>query len=402
MFTETTAARKIKAMTKRIRALPGGTSAGKTIGVLLFLIAMAQTDKKPTLTSIVSESFPHLRKGAMRDFLNIMQEHKYFKDGQWCKGDYIYTFETGSKIEFFSADQSSKLRGGRRDRLFQNECNNNPFAAFEELEVRTKEFIILDWNPVAEFWYYSEVKGKRDDVEELTLTYLDTASLDPQIFAAIEARRGRKDWWKVYGLGQLGKLEGQIYTDWRVIDDVPHEARLAVRGLDFGYSVDPTVIEDIHQYNGGYITDEQCFSKGLHNRQIAELILNLPQPQTLVIADSAEPKSIDEIKSYGVNIIGAVKGQGSVKQGIDFVQSQKISITKRSLNTIKSLRNYLWKIDKDGKPLNVPEHAWSDCADALRYGMTHFIPNDTVGSIEYAKARQLHKITEKLTFNYPE
>ena len=204
LFQQTTATTKIIGMKKRLRCVPGGTSASKTISILLYLIARAQSDKTPTLTSIIAESFPHLRRGAMRDFLKIMKDHNYYKDSLWEKTTSTYTFETGSQIEFFSADQPEKLRGGRRDRLFMNEANNIPFSAFEELEVRTKEFIFLDWNPTNEFWYYTDIKTSRDDVEELTLTYLDNESLDERIVESIEQRKNRKGWWQVYGLGKLG------------------------------------------------------------------------------------------------------------------------------------------------------------------------------------------------------
>jgi len=375
MFQETTATRKVIAMKKRIRAIPGGTSASKTISILLYLIGLAQSDKTPTLTSVIAESFPHLRRGAMRDFLRIMKEHNYFKDKLWNKSESTYVFETGSKMEFFSADQPEKLRGGRRDRLFMNECNNIPFSAFEELEVRTKEFIFLDWNPTNEFWYYTDLKPTRTDVEELTLTYLDNEALDQEIIDSIEQRKDRKAWWTVYGLGQLGEIETRIYTGWEIIDDIPHEARLESRGLDFGYSNDPTCLVDIYKYNGGYIVDELLFQKGMHNKDIAQFILST-ENNTVTIADSAEPKSIDEIKLYGVNIKPAIKGQGSVNKGIDFVQSQKMSVTKRSVNVIKSYRNYLWQTDKLGTILNDPDHNYSDAMDAVRYGMSLFRASD--------------------------
>lgn len=373
-FQITTALKKIHTLKKRLRGIPGGTSAGKTIGCIEYLVMLAQTDKKSTLTSIVSESFPHLRRGAMRDWEKLMKEHRYFKEKSWDKTNSIYTYETGSKIEFFSVDQSEKVRGARRDRLFINEANNISFQAFEELEVRTKEFIILDWNPVSEFWWDTDVKGKRTDAEELRLTYLDNEGLSKEIVDSIEQRRNRPGWWQVYGLGLLGEVEGKIYKDWKIIDEIPHEARLEVRGLDFGYTNDPTVLQDIYKYNDGFITDEQMYQKGMSNKQIADFILNLPNPQTLVIADSAEPKSIDEIKSYGVNIIGAIKGQGSVMQGIQFVQDQRISMTKRSINTIRCYRNYLFETDKDGKILNKPEHTFSDPMDAIRYGFSNYQP----------------------------
>lgn len=381
-YVITTATKKIASLKKRIRGIPGGTSAGKTIGILECLIDQAQRDSKATLTSIVSESFPHLRRGAMRDFESIMKEHRYFSDKRWDKTNSVYTFETGSRIEFFSADQSSKVRGARRDRLFVNEANNVGFSTFEELEVRTKEFVFIDFNPVGEFWWHTEVIPKRTDAEELILTYKDNEGLSNEIIQSIEQRRGRKNWWRVYGLGQLGEIEGRIYTGWEILDDIPHEARLVVRGMDFGYSNDPTVIQDIYRYNGGYIVDERLRQKGMHNSDIARFILNLEEPQTLVVADSAEPKSIDEIFSYGVNITGSTKGQGSVKQGIDFVQSQRVSVTKRSVNTIKSYRNYLWSVDREGKVLNMPDHDYSDEMDAIRYALSSFIPEPPVGSLK--------------------
>lgn len=377
MFQITTATTKITNLSKRVRAVQGGTSASKTISILLYLIAMAQSDKTTTLTSVVAESLPHLRRGAMRDFLNIMKEHNYFKDSLWNISNSTYTFETGSKIEFFSADQPDKLRGGRRDRLFLNECNNVAFDAFEQLEVRTKEFIFLDWNPSNSFWFYEEVLGKRNDVEHIIITYKDNEALSKEIVDSIEQRKNRAGWWQVYGEGQLGEVEGKIYKDWQIIDEIPHEARLERYGLDFGYTNDPTAIVAIYKYNGGFIFDEITYQKGLSNKQIADILIS-QERKALVMADSAEPKSIDEIKLYGVNILPASKGAGSVNQGIQYVQDQRVSVTKNSINIIKEYRNYMWKIDRDGKILNVPEDLWNHQLDAIRYGLSEYrqsVPN---------------------------
>jgi len=339
----------------------------------MWLIALAQSDKSPTVTSVVAESFPHLRRGAMRDFLLILNEHRYFDDRLWDKTNSVYTFETGSQIEFFSVDQPEKVRGARRDRLFINEANNIPFNAFEELEVRTKEFIFLDWNPTNEFWYYTEVKGKREDVEEITLTYLDNEALDPAIVASIESRRNRPSWFNVYGLGQLGEVEGRIYTGWNIIDSVPYEARLERYGVDFGYHPDPATIIGVHYYNGGYILDEVACQLEMSNREMANTLKNLPK--ALVVADSAEPKSITELKSYGLNVTEAVKGKDSVKYGIKAVQDQKISVTKQSVNLIKEYRNYLWDTDKDGHILpGVPQEGNDHCLDASRYAINSLVP----------------------------
>lgn len=373
MFTETTAFRKINALRKRVRIIQGGTSASKTISILLYLIGYAQTDKKPTLTSIVSESIPHLKRGAIRDFKKIMQEHHYWQDSRWNATDSIYTFETGSQIEFFSTDNGDKLRGARRDRTFMNEANNNTFDAFEQLEVRTNEFVIIDYNPTVEFWAHLELIGKRDDVDFIILTYKDNEALSPQIIASIEQRKNRKGWWQVYGEGQLGEVEGKIYKDWQIIDQVPHEARLVRRGIDFGYSNDPAAIMDVYQYNGGYILDEQLYRKGMLNKPLADFVANLEEPQTLIIADSAEPKSIDELKSYGLTILPANKGADSIRNGIATVQGQRISVTKRSANLINEYRTYMWRFDRDGRQLTEPEGGNDHALDAVRYAITSLL-----------------------------
>lgn len=375
IYTATTATHKLLKLKKRIRGVAGGTSASKTISILLILIDYAQSHPNE-IVSVVSETMPHLRKGAIRDFLLIMKNHNYFKELSWNKTDKIYQFENGTIIEFFSAESSDKVRGPRRHVLFINEANNIPFDIYDQLEVRTDKIIWLDWNPTNEFWFYTEVLPNID-CDFLTLTYKDNEALPETIVQSIEQRRHIAHWWKVYGLGKLGDFEGKIYTDWKIVTEIPHEARLERYGLDFGYSIDPTVIEAIYYYNGGYIIDEVLYQKGLSNKSIADTLNNLQN--ALVVADSAEPKSIDEINSYGVNIIGATKGAGSVSQGIAYVQSQRISITARSVRTIKAYRNYIRATDKNSKILQTPDdkiHEWSNPMDAVRYGFNGLKSDD--------------------------
>ena len=367
MFQETTAYKKINSLKRRIRVIQGGTSASKTISTLLYLIGYAQTDKVKTLTSVVSESIPHLKRGVIRDFKNILQSHGYWKESNWNETDKVYTFETGSQIEFFSTDNGDKLRGARRHRLFVNEANNVELEAFEQLEVRTEEFVIIDYNPTIEFWAHTELINKRDDVDFIVLTYKDNEALSKNIVEAIEKRKEKKNWWKVYGEGLIGEVESRIYTGWAIIDDIPHEARLERYGLDFGYSNDPTAIVALYRYNGGFIVDEVMYLKGKSNRQIADVFLNLSQ--TLVIADSAEPKSIDELKSYGIEVMPANKGPGSINHGIQIVQDQRMSVTKNSVNLIREYRNYVWAMDKNGRIINEPERGDDHLMDALRYAM---------------------------------
>lgn len=366
MYSLTTATRKISKLRKRIRGVSGGTSASKTISILMWLIDYAQSTKGE-LISVVSETMPHLKRGAIRDFLNIMQTHHYFKDDRWNRTDYIYTFETGSVIEFFSADQPGKVRGPRRHVLFLNEANNIPYETYLQLEVRTSKIIWLDWNPINEFWWYTDVVPHTDH-DFLILTYKDNEALDPSIIKSIEDKRHNKAWWQVYGLGQLGEVEARIYRGWNIIDEVPHMARLERTGLDFGYTNDPTAIIDAYRFNGGFVIDEVAYQKGLFNKQIADILL-VKEQKALTIADSAEPKSIDEIKQYGVNILPSLKGQGSVLKSIQYVQAQRISVTKRSLNVIKEYRNFLWLTDKDGRIINEPDHTYKHSMDAIAYAI---------------------------------
>lgn len=390
-YSITTATRKVASLKKKIRAICGGTSASKTISILLYLIHRAQSDKHKTLTSVVAESTPHLKRGAMRDFKNIMIEHNYWKDDLWSATDSIYTFETGSQIEFFSSDQPDKLRGARRDRCFMNEANNMALDTFDQLEVRTKEFMFLDWNPTNEYWFYTDVLNSRDDVEFITLTYKDNEALSKEIISSIEARKNRHGWWQVYGLGKLGEVEGKIYRDWQFMDDVPPEARIERRGLDYGYTNDPTSIVTIYKWNGAYIVDQNTYQKGLSNKQIADILLNLEQPQTIVVPDSAEPKSNDELVSYGVNILPANKGRGSVQHGIQLVQAQRIFVTKRSVDVIREYRNYLWEVDKNGKILNEPEHQYSHSMDAIRYAMETITTNSEMSALDKYMMQQARR-----------
>lgn len=309
----------------------------------------------------------------MRDFLLIMKEHGYFKDSRWDKTNSVYTFETGSTIEFFSADQPEKLRGARRDRLFLNEANNIPFTAFEELEVRTKDFVYIDYNPVSEFWYNTEVEGKRNDYEFIVLTYKDNEALSPEIIKSIEQRKNRSGWWKVYGEGLLGEAEGRIFKDWQIIPEIPFEARLEGYGLDFGYDPDPAALIAVYYYNGGYILDEILYERNLENPQLASTLLNLPK--ALVIADSAEPKSIAEIRRLGVNILGADKGKESVRYGVKTMQALKISVTSRSLNLLKEYRNFFQAVDrKTNLPLVGEYDGERHALDAARYKLTSLLP----------------------------
>lgn len=372
-FQITTATKKLLALRKRIKAVRGGTSASKTISILMILVDKAQTNIGLKI-DVMSESYPHLEDGAIKDFKAIMVDRGYWKDERWNETKHFYTFESGTVMKFISIDKLGKAKGPRRDVLFLNEANHIPWVIADQLIVRTRGDVWIDWNPSTEFWYETEIEHKRVH-DFVVLTYQDNEALEPSIIEDIESHKENRNWWLVYGMGMPGEVEGKIYKDWQIIDEIPHEARLERYGMDFGYSADPTVIIAIYRYNGGFILDEVTYQKGLSNKAISDILNN--RQKALVVADSAEPKSIDEIHDYGVNIIGAIKGQGSVYQGIQYVQDQRISITSRSTKTIKAYRNYMFMRDALGKVTNEPDdtvHEWSNSMDAVRYGLSSYKP----------------------------
>jgi phage terminase large subunit len=373
MLQRTTAQSKIAKIKKRIRIIQGGTSSSKTFSIIPLLIHYAVKHPRQEI-SIVAESLPHLRRGAIRDFVKIMEWTGMFRPLQWNKSSYTYKFQNGSFIEFFSADQPDKLRGARRDVLFINECNGVEFEAYQQLSIRTRKFIYLDFNPTTEFWVHKQLENL-PDAEKIILTYKDNEALSPSIVKEIEKAKEKaktskywENWWRVYGLGQVGVIEGVIFQDWKQIKSVPPEARLLGHGLDFGYTNDPTAIVSIYKYNDEIIVDEEIYQTGLLNSDIARLCKQNKIGTThYIYADLAEPKSIQEIKRQGVRITGATKGRDSVNYGINLIQEHNLVVTERSKNLIKELQNYKWATDRTGEKLNKPIDAYNHAIDALRY-----------------------------------
>lgn len=368
MFRRTTAINKILGLKRRIKIIQGGTSAGKTFGILPILIDKA-TKNAGLEISVVAESIPHLRRGALRDFEKIMKWTGRFFDDRFNKTLLKYEFANGSFIEFFSADDSSKLRGARRDILYINECNNVPFEAYNELAIRTKKEVYLDFNPANEFWVHTELKDESDS-DFIILTYKDNEALDDSIVQQIEKNREKAktssywaNWWKVYGEGQVGSLEGVVFSNWKQIDVIPTEAKLIGIGLDFGYTNDPTAIIEVYKHNETRIVNQLVYQTGLLNSDIAKLLPN----NVPIYADSAEPKSIEEIRRYGKTIKAVTKGKDSINYGIDVMQRQSYLVTSKSVELIKELRSYTWDTDKQGTRLNKPIDHFNHGIDALRY-----------------------------------
>ena len=384
MFTKTTALTKLRSLNQRTRIIRGGSSAGKTVAVLLILIDYAIRNPYKEI-SVVAESIPHLRRGALKDFLNILKALNRYDERKFNRSILKYEFSNYSYIEFFSTDQPDKLRGARRTDLFINECNNISFEAYQQLAVRTSGNIWLDYNPTNLFWVDKELIGQ-EDTDFLTLTYKDNNSLPESIVKEIEKAKVKAktstywaNWWKVYGLGEIGSLEGACIPDWKSIDKIPDDARLLCAGLDFGYSVDPTTYIRLYKWNNAYIFDELLYRKGMLNRDISNFLTD-NRVLEHIYADSAEPKSIQELRNYGHRIFPVTKGRDSIVYGINLINQNEVYVTSRSKNMIRELQGYVWDKDKEGNNIQKPTgHIHPDCIDAARYSLMMALQNPNKG-----------------------
>ena len=293
-----------------------------------------------------------------------------FDDNRWNKSNFIYTFDN-AEIEFFPADDPSKMRGGRRDILFINECNNVAYEAFQQLNIRTRLTAFLDWNPVGEFWVYEGILKDKDTCY-IHSTYKDAAWVLPQnIINGIEKLKlTDPNGWHIYGMGLLGRVEGLVYPYFEQIDALP-EGGQEFYGLDFGYSNDPTVLTH-HVIKGDCLySQELIYEAGLTNDAISHRMdeKGVKRNSSEIFADSAEPKSIDEIHKFGFNIKPCPKGADSVEYGHQKVRQYKQFWTKDSLKCIKEQRNFRYIQDKDGKLTDKTTHEWSHGMDSRRYGV---------------------------------
>jgi phage terminase large subunit len=378
-FIYTTAIKKLRKLKKRIKVVPGGSSAGKTFGIIPILIDKAT--KTPFLRiSVVSGTLPQMKKGSIQDFKDIMRLTNRWYDDNWHETNIKYTFSNRATIEFFSADDSAKLKGPRRDVLYINECDRVSFESYGQLVMRTDSQIWLDFNPSHRFWVHDELPPNEKH-EWLTLTYLDNEGCPK---GAIEELEGYKEksttskyWmnkWRVYGLGELGSLDGVVFEEfkeWDVCDSLPNDYQWRVYGLDFGYTNDPSSLTEIRLSEGILYFKEHLYSTGMTNKMISDHLTKLKVYRgDEIFADSAEPKSIDELYGWGWNIKGATKGRDSISQGIDVMKRYPMRITNDSVNLIREVRKYAWAEDKEGNKLMTPVDKDNHAIDSVRYGTT--------------------------------
>lgn len=350
----------------------GGTRSGKTYSLLQLFILVVKSDKTATINSVVSETVPHLKRGAIRDFKRIMTDEGIWDESRWREADKIYTFENEAILEFFSADSPGKVHGPARDRLFINEAQNIPYEVARQLFIRTRGLIAFDYNPTHVFWAHEKIKG-RDNCISIHSTYKDNQYLTPEQIEEIESNKGDKNWWRVYGEGKVGQLDGIIY-DFEQIDTLPEvsDGMIETYGLDFGFTNDPTACVHclIDTRKKALYLDQVIFQRGLLNQEIARIFEanGVPKRSKPIYADAAEPKSIAELSQYGYNIKPCYKATKITEQ-IAHICQYRMYVTKQSVDLIRELRGYVWAKDKDENKLNEPIKINDHTMDALRYGV---------------------------------
>jgi len=359
----------------RVSVFQGGARSGKTYNILLWLIKEAAGETAPQVYTVCRATMPALKGTAWRDFIDILNKAEgsniEYEPTNLNKSEHTYQLNN-TTFEFISIDQPQKIRGRKRKYLFINEANEIDLESWRQLSMRTTDKIILDYNPSMEFhWIYDEVLT-RDDSDFYQSTYLDNPFLEQSIINEIERLQSiDANYWKIYGLGERGQLKGLVYPGFNTVDEMPTDYRTEFYGLDFGYTNDPTALVRVLANRHDLFIDEIIYQTGLQNRDIAAMMhRNDVSQDAPIYADSAEPKSIDELYSLNFNVHGAEKGRDSIKNGINLVRQFKLNVTKRSINIIKELRNYKYQEDRNGRVMNQPVDAFNHGLDALRYGVS--------------------------------
>lgn len=374
----TTALRRIEATLHEptfYKVIQGGASAGKTFAIITLLISYCQS-YPDSLVTVVGLSYPHLEAGSIRDFTKIMKETNIWNPDLWNKSAKIYSFPNGSLLEFKSIDRMS-ARGPRRDVLFVNEANGISFETFQELATRTKDFCIVDFNPSAKFWAHEKLcEALPSDTTHIILTYKDNEALTAREVDNIESHKPKKgeepsNWWVVYGLGQIGTLEGNVYSGWELSDNetIVAQGKLVRYGLDFGFSNDETALVAVYEMPDGKLgLVEKLYRKGLLGSQYGDILRrNEVDPNVLIVADSARPEIIAEIQKAGFRCIGADKNPGSVLRGIDRVAQRQIVYSGDNLK--REYLSYAWRKKRSGEVLDEPEDGNDHLMDAVRYAV---------------------------------
>ena len=348
----------------RITCLQGGTRSSKTYSLCQLFIVKALKETGKVFT-ICRKTLPALKGTAYRDVLELLKELGLYLEENHNKSELSYSLN-GNLIEFISVDQPQKIRGRKRDYLWLNEANEFTYEDYQQLILRTTGKVYLDYNPSDPYsWIYDKVMT-RDDCTFIKSTYKANPFLDKDTIAEIERLKDiDPDYWRVYGMGEIGSIQTMIFRNFQLVDEV--QGRLVGYGLDFGFTNSPTALVAVYQSDDNLYIKEMLYEKRLTNTDLANKLKEFRiDRQSEIIGDSAEPKSIEEIYRQGFNIKPAKKGAG-IHLGIDIMRRYKLHITKDSLNAIKEFRGYKWATDKNGDVLNTPVKVNDHLIDATRY-----------------------------------
>lgn len=363
---------------KKIIVEQGGTRSGKTYNILIWLIFYYCPDNRNKTITICRKTFPSLRASVMRDFISILQDNQMYSEESHNKSSNEYILY-GNLVEFISLDQPRKVRGRKRDLLFINEANELYWEDWQQLLFRTKEKIIIDYNPSDEYhWIYDKVIP-RDDCAFFITTYLDNPFLGDSIKKEIERLKDTDEqYWQIYGLGIKAITKSTIFR-YIEVNDIPETAKFLSYGMDFGYTNDPTTLIGIWIDGYNLYAKEYLYRTMMTTIDINKFLKSLNIERELIWADSAEVRLIDELRRMGWNIRPSIKGRDSINAGIDLLKRYKIHLTKDSTNAIQEFRNYKWQEDRSGKMINSPIDNHNHLIDALRYGTYSILSKPNFG-----------------------
>lgn len=354
---------------KHIIINQGGTSSGKTYSILQVLFCIACEANFQVIT-VVGQDIPNLKAGALRDANSIYNSWPQLRAmiKNYNRTDRIFEFHNGTIMEFKSYDDAQDAKSGKRDYLFINEANGISYDVYSELALRTRARIFIDYNPNSAFWPHDKIMG-RPGVQVIISDHRHNPFLSTQTKEKIESLKDEdEERWKVYARGLTGKISGLVFTNWLVCDDIPADARLVAAGLDFGFTVDQTGLVMVYKQDGELWVDEILYQTGLTNTDISDCLTEKRiGKKTDIIADSSEPKSIEELRRQGWKITGAKKGADSVNNSIDILKRYQINVTRRSVNLREELSSYKWRTDRTGRTLNQPVDTCNHLIDPLRY-----------------------------------
>jgi len=365
---------------ENVFVIRGGQGASKTVSIIELLIqSLCSSTKEAT---ILSSELSKMKRTVIRDYKKICKDWGVLEnEHDFNKSESKHEYFNGSYLDFLGADVNDVGKGFRRDILYINEADKMDVDTAVQFISRAG-LTIIDYNPDSLFWGDDYI----NENNFITLTFEDNEYLaNSEVKSILDYKQKgffntdlpteslftdgnikNKYWsnkWRVYGLGLTGNLDGVIFDNWSIIHNVPSDARLIGIGLDFGYTNDPTAIVEVYKYNDKRILNEVAYRTGMLNGDIAKL---LPK-NTFIYADSAEPKSIEEIRRTGVNILPVTKGADSIIYGIQTMQTQEYLITSKSKNVINEFQKYIWSKDKNGDTNNKPIDNYNHAIDAIRY-----------------------------------